>query len=210
MARFKNKGKTKSLSGLIGNVVLVEGDVVRSRPQRSQDKPTQKEQNNRGKFAIVNAFIKLFYPFMQPRFKDLFDKKTARDAIRSYHQRHLTTEDNGVYTIHYPNALMSTGRLRGLHAAGVTLEGQILAVAWQDNSHQALAAATDLLSVIAYNPTAEEAYFFEDCATRGDGQVVLTFPDYFPTEELHLWATFEDETSSDCANSEYLDFVEEN
>ncbi|WP_373283652.1 DUF6266 family protein [Planktosalinus lacus] len=128
MARFKNIGKTKSLSGLIGNVVLVDGDVVRSRPQRSQVKPTPKEQNNRGKFAIVNAFIKLFYPFMQPRFKDLFDKKTARDAIRSYHQLHLTTEDNGVYTIHYPNALMSTGRLWGFacgrgHTGGAYTRG---------------------------------------------------------------------------------------
>ncbi|MEX2350025.1 MAG: DUF6266 family protein [Flavobacteriaceae bacterium] len=208
MARFKNKGKAKSLSGLIGNVVLVDGDVVRSKPQKSNHKPTKNEKNNQSKFAIVNAFIEPFYDFMKHRFKDLFDKKNARDAIRSYHQLYLTTEDNGVHTINYPKALMSSGRLRGLHAAGVSLDGRILALVWQDNSEQALAATTDMLSVAAYNATEGEAYFFEDCATRGDGQALLTFPDYFPTDEVHLWATFEDENNLDCSNSEYLGLLE--
>lgn len=208
MARFKKKGDPSSLSGLIGDVVVVSGGVLRSRPRRTKKKPTANEQHNQSKFALVGAFIEPFYPFMKAHFKDLQGKKTARDAIRSYHLLNATLEEAGGFAINYPKVLMSCGRLQGLHATEVLLEECSLTVVWQNNSLQALASATDLLSIIAFNATAGEAHFFENCAARGDGQVLLTFPEYFPTGQVHLWGTFEDPATGDVANSIYLGLIE--
>jgi hypothetical protein len=205
MARFNKNGTITSLSGVIGNVVMVKGGVVRSKPQKSNKKPTVNEKENQNKFKQVSQFVKPIYDFMKVAFKDLNGKKNPRDAVRSYYLNHVVKEaEEGGYVMNYPKALMSTGRLRGMEVGLAELQGQNLTVSWKNNSEQAYAADADLLNIIAFDATNNTPCFFLTCALREDGQVTVTFPDYFSTEEVHLWASFQDSSGKEFANSDYL------
>lgn len=195
-------------SGLVGSVVFVKGKngeaIVRSRPVRNTIKPTPKKQQSCDRFAVVGTFIKPMYPFLKVSFTDWLEKRTARDAVRSYTLKNAVKLEQGKQVIDYPKFLISTGKQRGYHPVQQHREKTELLLEWQPDSTQAFAQSDDLLSVVGYAPQTNEYVFFEACATRAAAQVGLEFPEALAEAPVHLWATFSTSTGDSYAYSTYL------
>lgn len=213
MARFKNKGKLQTLSGLIGDVVVVSGKnnekIIRSKPRKSTKKPSKAKKETWDNFTLASKFITPMYKVLKHRFTDYLDKKTIRDAVRSYYMLYAKVPHGGGYTIDYSKALMSSGRLRGLQNPQVNLSASTLKLEWVNNGLQAFASINDLLSIVAYNAATHQFYYFMQCARRSDETVEVELPDWILGPELHLWASMEDPEGVDFSNSDYLGVVGE-
>src|SRR5690606_29700278 len=135
-------------------------------PSKSNVKPSKEKKQTWDNLTTVSKFLKPMYNTLKPRFTDLMDKKTIRDAVRSYYMLYAKVPLGNGFTIDYSKALMSSGRLRGLQNPVVSLNGLTLRLEWQNNSNQAFATSTDLLSIVAYNPGSNEFYYSMQCATR--------------------------------------------
>ena len=195
-------------SGLVGSVVFVKGKngeaIVRSRPMRNTAKPTPKKQQSCDRFAVVGAFIKPMYPFLKGSFTDWLEKRTARDAVRSYTLKNAVKLEQGKPVIDYPKFLISTGKRRAYHPIQQQRVETELFLEWQPDSTQAFAQSDDLLSVVGYAPQTSEYVFFEACATRAAAQVQLELPKALADAPVHLWATFSTFSGDSYAYSTYL------
>src|SRR5690606_31765618 len=108
-------------------------------------------------------------------------------------------------TLVYSKVLISQGILRGLEEPQMQWDAPgVLAVNWQDNSHQAMAWGVDVLFVVVYVPGLKEYLYFEEAALRSDGTALLDIPVSLTGNEMHGWAGFRNTSKSYFSNSRYL------
>jgi len=195
-------------SGLVGPVVFVQDKngktIVRSKLVYKKKKLTPKRQESCNRFSTGGAFIKPIYPFLKTSFTDWLEKRTARDAVRSYTLKNAVKLEQGKPVIDYPKFLISTGKRRAYHPIQQQREKTELLLEWQPDSTQAFAHSDDLLSVVGYAPQTSEYVFFEACATRAAAQLQLELPEALADAPVHLWATFSTFSGDSYAYSTYL------
>ena len=196
------------LTGLVGSVVFVKGKngeaIVRSKPVYKKKELTPKRQESCTRFRMVGAFIKPIYPFLKTSFTDWLEKRSVRDAVRSYTLTHAVKQEQGKPVIDYPKFLISTGKRRAYHAIQQQRENTEVLLEWQPDSTQAFAHVNDLLSVVGYVPQTGAYVFFKACATRASAQAQLELAEALAAAPVHFWATFSTPTGDSYAYSTYL------
>ncbi|PVW13896.1 DUF6266 family protein [Marixanthomonas spongiae] len=207
MATF-NDGILGGFSGTVGTVVGTTWrgvPVMRSKPKKSNKKPSPAQLRNQLKFKMANTFLNPLKPFLNESFDQPQKKKSRFDLAKSYFliEAMIPTADS--FIIDYLKVLISKGPIRGLLEASVTTQGEQKALLqWTDNSALGLAYAEDTLSVIAYVPATQDFIFFEAAAQRHMGEVVLQFPEELQGLTLEVWATFKNTALKQYSISDYL------
>jgi hypothetical protein len=127
----------------------------------------------------------------------------------SYHLRRATVLVGETYEMDYPEVLISKGDLPGMQSPTATSTvGTTLALTWQDNSDQGLAAPTDRLFVVCYCPELDRFEMYEDVTNRDDEEASLDLPSFYADKRVEVWATFVAANHHHAATSSYLGSIQ--
>ncbi|RXJ50022.1 DUF6266 family protein [Gelidibacter gilvus] len=207
MAVFE-KGILGGFSGKVGNVVGARWrgkNIMRSLPQRGNYVPTEEQLIQREKFSAVIKFLTPLKPIVGKYFGQKQGHKSIYNLATSYHLREALVDDGGVYRIDYPKVLISKGELRGLMDPAVAMAaGQVLELAWSDNSGQGYAHDNDQLIVVVFSPDADLYQLSIAIGRRDLAGTSIALPAYMAGLDIQVWATFATANGKVAAISMYL------
>ncbi|MAN60110.1 MAG: hypothetical protein CMC08_09780 [Flavobacteriaceae bacterium] len=207
-----NDGILGGFSGKIGPVVGSRWrgkNVLRSLPRKSTVPPSNKQVAQRDRFAFAVHFLSPLSWLLTQTFTFFMGASGPYRAALSYHLKHAVVATPNGFEWKFSSVLISTGQLRGLQAPRLLVAAEPgLLLQWEDNSHQALAHPTDVLTVVLYVSQQHEFYYFEDAALRADGEAQLPIPEFLWNKPLVVWAFFrtalEATGEAHIATSDYL------
>ena len=206
MAIYK-KGINGPVSGKIGNVVGATCRGVaylRGMPETTAA-PTQKQINQRLKFALVMGWLKPLLNIINIGYQVLFGDKTPMNRAVSYHLKEAVTGDAPDYGIDFKKAVFSRGELLVSWILEVLcLVNTVLNIKWDNLPASAFSNDNDKASFIIYNPAKESFVTFEKVALRGDKEAVLQLPGKFAGDAVHGWMNYVNAEGNVVSTSVYL------
>ena len=210
MATFE-KGILGGFSGKVGNVVGARWrgkDIMRSVPVRGAYTPTISQLEQQEKFTLVAHFLTPMKPIVGKYFGKKQGDKSVFNLATSYHMKEAVTGTLGAFEMDFAKVLISKGELRGLaNPTATAAAGQVIDLAWTDNSGQGYANANDQLMVVAYCETLDIYQLFENVAQRDAAAANLSMPSFLAGQQVHVWASFATSDAKDAATSSYLGTV---
>ncbi|MBT0607979.1 DUF6266 family protein [Aequorivita echinoideorum] len=211
MGKF-NDGIFGAFSGRVGNVVGAswrDMDVLRKRPRRKKQDPSEKQMEQRLKFAEVAKFLNPIKEVVGAYFGRTEKSKSRFNLATSYHLKNaVVPAPDGTYLIDYPRVMISRGELRGMEEGTIqAAANHVLQVTWADNSGQGSAAGTDLLVVVVYESDGQFFSIYNPAGTRNEATKAITMPAYYFGKEVHVWAAFVSADKKVSSISTYLGHV---
>ena len=201
-----NKGILGGFSGKVGNVIggTWKGiDYMRSRGNNGNKKPTEAQQAQQLKFALVMRFVQPMTSLLEISFHDFAIKMTGINNAFAYNLKNAVTGVYPSFSIDYSRTLISRGKLpNALAPAVVSGVGSMLTFSWADNSGRGLAKASDQAILVAYCPELRQAIYTLAGGLRSDltGELnVLPFSGL----AVQTWVGFISETGRLIANSNF-------
>lgn len=205
------QGILGGFSGKVGNVIGATWkgiSYIRIKPVSVANPRTEGQVNQRKKFSATLAFLQPSLTFLKVGYKFYADKKSAFNAAMSYVIRNAITGTAPNFTVDYPTALVSRGKLEGVLDGAFTEASGTFSVSWTDNSTQGNARPDDKVMLLLYNPAkAESQIVLEDPAVRQDGGIVSVVPENYSGDSVHLFMAFQAADGSMVSNSSYLGSV---
>src|SRR5690554_6272226 len=134
MARV-NDGVNGTVSGKVGNVVYYTsngGTYVRSLPTKSGRKrlPTLKQATQRGRFAVVQNWLKPILPLIRVGFNEYAPRQTSHNSAMSYNLQHAVIENGDGFEVNPEAFAFSRGLLPEAENASLIQEGDIVRFHW--------------------------------------------------------------------------------
>lgn len=158
-----NKGILGGFSGTVGSVVggSWKGiEYMRSKTNRRNFDPTEKQLAQQLKFALIMRFLQPMAGLLNISFRDFAIQMTGINNAFGYNIRNAITGAYPTFAIDYSLALVSRGDLPNALGPAVTSgAGSILTYSWTDNSGVGIAKATDQAILVAYCPTLKQAIY---------------------------------------------------
>lgn len=203
-----NKGILGAFTGTVGSVVGANWrgmNVMRSRPKKTTRSPTEIQLIQREKFSAVTGFLTPIRYLYNKYFGQNVGVKSRYNMAVSYHIKEAVVLTDQIYGMIYNKVMISKGELQGMQDGSTTLEaGQVIKVAWMDNSGQGMALPEDSLLAVIYSPDLNLFQVFEYAAVREDAEATLTVMAYFAGLPVHLWVGFVNDGRKLAASSSYL------
>ena len=169
---------------------------------------TPGQVNQRNKFTAVIAFLQPIQAFVNVGYKAFADGKSAMNAAMSYIVKNAMTGTAPDFTVDYPNALVSRGKLTGVETSGASVSTGTLTVTWDDNTEEGSASSTDKALVLIYNSARNEAKIvLESGAVRADGTLDVILPGHFVGDTVEVYLSFQTEDNSIVSNSKHVDSI---
>jgi hypothetical protein len=200
------KGILGGFSGKVGTVIggTWKGiDYMRSKGNNGNRKPTETQQAQQLKFALVMHFVQPMASLLETSFHDFAIKMTGINNAFAYNLKNAVTGVFPSFAIDYSHTLVSRGKLPNVLAPTVTSGvGSILTFSWMANSGVGLARATDKAILVAYCPELRQAIFSLAGGLRSDltGELnVLPFSGL----AVQTWVGFISETGRLIATSNF-------
>jgi hypothetical protein len=200
------KGILGGFSGKVGNVIggTWKGiDYMRSKGNNGNRKPTETQQAQQLKFALVMRFVQPMASLLEISFHDFAIKMTGINNAFGYNLKNAVTGVYPSFSIDYSHTLISRGKLPNVLAPAVIAgAGGILTFSWTDNSGAGIAKASDQAILVAYCPELRQAIYTIAGGLRSDltGQLnVLPFSGL----AVQTWVGFISETGRLIANSNF-------
>lgn len=207
MATYK-KGILGVFSGKVGTVIgsTWKGiDYMRSLPKSSTKTPTQKQIDQRIRFALVNGFIKPMSNLIKTGFQSVSGSLTPMNAAIAYHLKEAVVGGSPNFEVDYNKVLFSRGELLGPWLpVAVAGPAEQIDVSWQNNSSSSYAEPTDLATVLVYNPASKEYVFADQLAARSTLAATVRVPATFSGAMVHIWMAFFAADGSIVSTSVYL------
>ncbi len=164
-----NKGILGGFSGKVGTVVggTWKGiDYMRSKGNRKNFEPSEKQLAQQAKFGLVMGFLQPMSALLNITFRDFAIKMTGMNNAFAYNIKNAITGTYPSLSIDYSLVLLSRGDLPNVLAPAVTAgAGSIATFSWTDNSGVGSAKTTDQAVLIAYCATKKQVIY-----TTGGGQ----------------------------------------
>jgi len=201
-----SKGILGGFSGKVGNVIGGNWkgiDYMRSKANRRNTKPTQKQLEQQVKFALAVRFVQTFTGLTEISFGDFAVRKTGFNSAVSYTLKNAITGMYPAYSIQYADVLVSRGDLPNVLAPSVTVgAGGLVTWAWTDNSGTGIARATDKALLLAYCPAFNQCIYTTGSASRNAVSDGLNLGS-FSGQDVHCWIGFISEDGQNVASSLY-------
>lgn len=198
-------------SGKVGTVVgaIWKGiGTIRALPASFTDPQTEGQVNQRTKFSAVVAFLQPNQAFVKQGFRFFAIRMSAFNAAQSYVLKNAITGTAPNFSVDYPNALVSRGKLEGVLGGTAGVTTGTLSVLWTDNSAQGNAKPDDQVMLLAYNSTKGESHILlEDPATRTDGSISTALPAHYVGDTVQVYLAFQAADGSMVSNSTHLGAV---
>ncbi|MBK5214788.1 MAG: hypothetical protein JJE55_14140 [Flavobacteriaceae bacterium] len=197
-------------SGRVGRVVGYNWrgeDLLRKAPRkRPKDSGTEKQLEQREKFALVMKFLTPIQDVVGVYFGNKYRSKSRFNLAVGYNLSYAIIDlVGGGFALDYSKVLLSKGGLRGMESGTVVAQpGRILELNWTDNSGQGSAAADDLVLAVVYSATQELFQIFDPAALRGEATIQLSMPTYFSGDEVQVWGTMVSADRKVAAISSYI------
>lgn len=199
-----NKGILGGFSGKVGNVVGGNWkgiDYMRSKANRRNFTPTQAQLEQQVKFALAIRFIQTMSGLAEISFNSFAVRKTGVNSAVSYTLRNAIAGSYPVYSIQYPDALVSRGDLPNVLAPSVApAAAGIITWNWTDNSGVGIAKATDKALLVAYCPALNQCIYTTGSASRSAVTDSLNLS-AFSGQQVQTWIGFISLDSQNVANS---------
>ena len=205
------KGILGGFSGKVGTVVGASYrgmDIIRSKPKKSDRKPTAAQVLQQKKFKLVVQFLQPLKPIQSRYFGASSGARSKVNLAASYLLENaiLVVADEPEFI--FNKILITKGDLAGFQnvsaAAGV---GRAIDLNWEDNSLQGNAKATDIANVVCYNEALQKFEIYEAVATRADLTAEVTLPPFYVGLEVHVWMYFNNTLQKSGCTSPYLGVV---
>lgn len=201
------KGILGAFSGLVGTVVGTNfrgKNVMRGKPEKTSKPPTLPQLAQRAKFAAVTAFLTPANSILSAYFANQTGTKSRYNLATSYHLTEAVDWDGTEASIHFDKALFSKGSLLApQNLAATAAAGNLLQLAWVDNSY-GNAQATDQLMVVVYEPIGSFYEFFLNVATRDAVGASITLPPYLTGAQVQVWGFMVSASGKLKSTSQYL------
>ena len=205
------QGVLGGFSGKVGTVVgfIKKGkSFMRALAANVYNPRTEGQVNQRNKFAAVVSFVSNNLTFINQGFRFLAKGMSAANAAHSYNIKNAITGTAPDFSVDYPNALVSRGKLEGVLNGTVGEASGTLTANWTDNSVYGNARPDDKVMLLVYNPARGESIsLLEDPATRTDGSIATTLPGHYSGDTLHAYLAFQAANGSMVSDSSYLGTV---
>lgn len=195
------------LGGFSGKVGTVVGSTwksvhyMRALAINISNPRTEKQQNQRSKFATTINFVKTMTPFIRFGYKEYSRQQSTFNAAVSYILKHATKNDGENVSIDYNKALVTRGSLMPALDATVTVSDSKAAFVWTDNSGMGDATTKDAAMLLAYNKDREMAVYDIAAATRADAKAELKLPANWNDDALAVYLGFCNEDVTNVSNS---------
>lgn len=193
MAIF-SQGILGGFSGKVGNIVGSSWkgtNVMKIRPSSVTNPNTEKQQNQRLRFALVGRFLQAHRNLVNIGFNAYKPGMSATNAAMSYNLSNAITGDFPDLSIDFSKVQLSRGSLNLLTQASVTApEPSAVLINWSDNSGIMNALASDQLSVGLFDPGSGESVYFINCASRADASISLNTPVEWTGRKVEVLAFF--------------------
>ncbi len=210
MARI-TKGILGGFSGKVGTVVGANWrgqDIIRSTPKRSGRKATGKQLLQQVKFSLVTGFLQPLKTIQTKYFGSASGSKSRVNLAVSYTISEAVQVTGEVPELVYSKVLITRGDLSGFqNITAVPQAGNVIRLAWQDNSAQGNASATDKANAVCYSEASGTFEIFESVAARSGLTADITLPEGYEGQEVQLWVYFSNTEETSASNSSYLGAV---
>jgi hypothetical protein len=203
-----NKGILGGFSGKVGTVVGFNWrglDVMRSLPKKSGRQPSEKQLQVQARFTLTAHFLAPIKPLLSAYFGQPSGEKSRYNLAFSYHNKEAIAGTYPTFEIDYPKVIVSKGELLGVAQPAVTAQPTAeLKYAWQDNSGEGEAKATDMIMVVVFNPVKTLFSYHELAAQRDALAFVLALPNSWVGDTVHTWIGVVNAAETKWASSVHL------
>lgn len=199
-----SKGILGPFSGTVGTVVGSSWkgiDYMRSLPRKSNRPPSQQQDEQRLKFALIGGFLRSMTPLLQMSYKSEGKNMSGFNSALSYNLKNAVTGAYPDFDIRYDMALVSRGALPNAAAPQAVVAGNSIEWTWTDNTGAGKAAATDKAILVAYCHELKQT-IFEFGAERSTGEATLAAT-AFAGREVETWIGFISADGKSVATSLY-------
>ena len=197
------------LGGFSGKVGTVIGSswkgisYMRGRAQNVKNPRTERQMEQRSKFALTLDFLKPITPFVRTGFKAYASKQTAFNAAMSYIVKNAISGTYPNYAINFTNVLVSRGALETAKepSAEVSAGSFIIKTRTETNGS---GQPTDLMMPLIFNANKGEAVFSTAGAARSVGQTTLATPADWAGDTVEVFLGMISEDGTLVANAVYV------
>ncbi len=203
MAKF-NAGILTAPTGKVGPIVAANWrgiEVMRAKPRKTNRVPTEKQANQKLKFALVADFLRPFGGL----FRDSFGNQsveTGTNKAFSYTMKNAVTGESPNYSIDYTKVMVSRGGIPIPELPAVVLNGTQLNFSWRDNSGNGKALATDTAILVVYCPAKSQAVYktvgFDRKSQAGSLDITA-----FRGQDIHTYIGFLSAEKQEVSDSVY-------
>lgn len=206
MGTFK-QGVFGGFSGAIGNVVggSWKGiNYMRVLPSKVSNPQTDRQLDQRMKFALIGKLLKPLSQFLKIGFKNYAVKMTAFNAAMAYNLHYAIVGAFPEYSINYANVMVTSGSLPpALNQAVQSTTTGIVEFSWTDNSTEISASPLDKTMLVVYNPLKNQAVCVIDEGVRAGSPQMITVPNSFLGDQVHCYIGFSTADELELSNSNY-------
>lgn len=204
MATLSN-GLNGGFSGKLGNIIGYQAygrTIIRSAPKKRTKKPSAKEQLNRYKFAMMQAWLQPLLGFLRVGFKNYAPSFQGFLAAKSYNSKHAFSQrEDGSWFIDPALALVSFGQQLLPQTLHMQVVEDHIEVNWSTEGHY---VGIDCAMLLAYAPEMGQASYDLAAAKRNNGSARLAMPAVPLGTEVHVYLSFVAYDHSERSNSRYL------
>jgi len=201
------KGILGGFSGKVGTVVGSSWKGIaymRSLPLKVKNPRTERQMNQRSKFALSLNYLKPMTELIRVGWKQYAYGQSAFNAATSYLIAGAIKGNYPNYSIDPTKVLISRGALTSaVNAMAIPVSGAIN-FEWDDNSGLSSAKPTDKALLAVVNTDKSEAVFDTAGAARSEAAQTLSLPSNWSDDTVEVYMGFVSEDGREVANSVYL------
>ncbi len=187
-----NKGINGRFTGKVGSTVGSQWkgiSVMKSLPDFSNHKASEKQLAHREKFRLATKFLQPLYPVIQLGFKNQDNLKSPYNAAMSELMKYTIEGEYPDYKVNLENLVLSVGSLKAATRPTVEVNGEEVIFNWKyrDANDDKFADNGVILVAIA------EGYYpeYSICESiRSEGTASLYLPDAPPGTVVHCYIAF--------------------
>lgn len=206
-------GVNGKVSGKVGNVVYYNyngGTYVRSLPAQSSRKrpPTPKQAKQRGRFSVVQNWLKPILPLIRVGFNEYAPRQTSHNSAMSYNLEHVVVENGDVFEINPEAFAFSQGLLPEAEQSSMVQEGDLVRFHWQINYEYPSENKLDRTILLLYRPGSDCSCFRIYGSERWQLMDSLSIKEFKPADIIHGYIAFISSERQEVSNSVYLGMLE--
>lgn len=166
-------------------------NVIKSLPRKSNRPPTQKQLEQRLKFALVTGFLSSMSELIETGYRAAGSNSPMNEAV-AYHLKNAVIGVAPNYTLDYTKLRFSTGKLSlpSTFSVDTTAPAKVDFNWSLDGTDHKYKDGTDVINVVAYNPTKSQFVTLMAAAPRSAGTYALPLPLEFVGDSVHCLFSF--------------------
>jgi hypothetical protein len=201
-------GFQKKTGALVGHWLKGQ-NVITAIPHPSQKPPTQAQLDQRAKFKLIVSWLSWINALVKTGFAEARkEKQSPMNAAVAYNYANAITGVSPNFTIDYAKAAYSKGRLSPAYNPSVsTSVADEITFDWSADFNTGFGAATDLATLVAYNPDKNRFVYLSAAAARSALTFTLDMPADFAGDLVYCYISFVSANGKMLSDSTYIGVV---